>query len=184
MRSTTSFALMTWLAAIAACSDDGLSVQNQNSSTGGAETGSVMTSDHGPEDGPGDTTSQDEGPPGGTGGTTGGHEEDGTTSAEGTGSATEGTGTTGGTEGTGTTGDTEGSSTGEPCVPITDDASAIATDCQVDADCPDGYTCQPFVGVVLQQQCQILCEATCECPMGLTCNETVDQGGVPWFQCG
>lgn len=83
---------------------------------------------------------------------------------------------------TDTSSTTQGTETG--CAPITEDATAIGQDCESDAQCPDGYTCQTFVGIELQMQCQILCEQTCECPMGLMCNETVDKGGVPWSQCG
>lgn len=85
-----------------------------------------------------------------------------------------------------TTSGTSGSSstaTETGCAPITDDATAIGTDCMADLDCPDGYTCQPFQGFDLQMQCQVLCEQTCECPVGFTCTETVDKTGVSWFQC-
>lgn len=90
--------------------------------------------------------------------------------------------------GTTTTGESSSSGgtesdTGD-CEPITNDPSAIGNDCEVDADCPDGYTCQPFQGFVLQLSCQVLCEQTCQCSPGLTCNEVVDKSGVPWSQCG
>lgn len=87
------------------------------------------------------------------------------------------------TSGTTTDTETQGTTDGG-CAPITEDPAAIGTDCQAAADCPDGYTCQPFEGFAFQMTCQVLCEQTCQCPMGLTCNETVDKTGVPWFQCG
>jgi hypothetical protein len=68
-------------------------------------------------------------------------------------------------------------------VPITDDDSAIGVDCESDGDCPDGYTCQPFSGIVLQMQCQILCEEDCECPDGYSCMQIVDKTMMPWNQC-
>jgi hypothetical protein len=85
---------------------------------------------------------------------------------------------------TGTSEDTATTDSGEPCVPITEDASGINLECNVDGDCPAGYTCQPFQGIVFQTTCQVLCEQTCECPAGLTCNETADKSGAVWHQCG
>ncbi len=79
--------------------------------------------------------------------------------------------------------DTATTDSGEPCVPITEDASAIGLECEIDADCPAGYTCQPFAGIVLSTQCEILCEQTCECPAGLSCTEITDKGGATWHQC-
>ncbi len=106
----------------------------------------------------------------------------GTTTSDGTSSS--GSSGSGSSDGSSTTGGASSSATETGCSPITDDASAIGTDCVVDDQCPDGYTCQPFEGFVLQMQCQILCEETCECPMGLTCNETADKSGATWSQCG
>ena len=42
-------------------------------------------------------------------------------------------------------------------------------ECINDVDCPAGYTCQPFAGIVFQLSCQILCTQDCECPAGYTC---------------
>lgn len=104
----------------------------------------------------------------------------GDSSGTGRGSDT-GTGTGTGSD-SGTSGDT--GTTTSTCEPINPDPTEIGMECQIDANCPMGYTCQPFSGVVLQMTCQILCEDDCECPMGLTCNETVDKTQMPWFQCG
>lgn len=98
------------------------------------------------------------------------------------GDATTSTGTTG--ETTGTTGETSSTDDGEPCVPITEDASGIGVACEVDGDCLPGYTCQPFQGIVQQLSCQVRCEQTCECPAGLACLEVADKSGASWFQCG
>lgn len=73
--------------------------------------------------------------------------------------------------------------TGETCVPITEDASGIGSECAVDGDCPAGYTCQPFAGIVLEMSCQVLCEQTCECPAGLSCIAVADKSGASWNQC-
>lgn len=184
MRLTTSFLCTMGLAATVACSDDGLPVQGANSSTGGVETSPLPTTTDQAEGGPNDGTGVDTGQDGSAG--TGSPPGDSTSSdpGTGTGTASDTGGSEGGTTGTsGTTGGTEGSTTGEPCMPITDDATAVGMVCETDLDCPDEYTCQPYVGFALQQTCQILCEQTCECPMGLTCTETVDKGGAPWFQC-
>ena len=185
MHCTIRSHLLALLVLLPACSDDGLSGQGQNSSTGNGDSGAVTggdVNDGGTSpatSGEGDTSG---GPPAGT--TSGDPGSDGTGATTGT-VDTEGTSTGGSsTEGSSTEGSsTEGSSTGEPCTPITDDPTAIGTDCENDLDCPEGYTCQPFQGFVLQMQCQILCEEHCECPMGLTCNPTVDKSGVSWSQC-
>ncbi len=181
---------LLWFALSIACSDDGLGVQNQNSSTGSDEgdSGQGATTVNG------DSTGIATGPAGSDGTGSSGSDvatEGDNTSA--TGTTSEGTGTTsdgsgsGSGEGTGTsegTGTTDGGSTTEACMPISDDPSGIGMNCVSDLDCPDGYTCQPFVGFAFMQTCQILCENDCDCPVGLTCNETVDKTGVPWYQCG
>ena len=56
--------------------------------------------------------------------------------------------------------------------------------CNRDVDCPTGYTCQPFAGIVFQLSCQILCTQDCECPAGYTCDEIADKSGSTWHQCG
>ena len=67
------------------------------------------------------------------------------------------------------------------CVPPTSDTSAIGTSCTSAADCPSGYVCQPFIGIVLQQTCEIRCETAC-CPSGTTCQMVADKAGT-WLQC-
>lgn len=182
MRLTTSVLGLMCLVSTAACSDDGLTVQNQNSSTSGADTNpEVLTTgaqdgESGSAGGTGDSTgpsdpSDTESPPSDTEGTTTGEPatstDTGSTSTEGsTGTSDTGTGTT-----------------GEPCMPITNDPSGIAVDCVSDLDCPAGYTCQPFEGFVFQMQCQILCMEACECPPGLMCNPIMDKSGASWSQC-
>lgn len=111
-----------------------------------------------------------------TGTSEGGSTDEGTTD---TGSTDEGTTDTGTSEGGSTD---EGSSGTSSCEPP-DNGASIGQDCFA-APCPDGYTCQPFVGFVFQLQCQILCTEDCECPEGLTCNATTDKTGVVWHQCG
>jgi hypothetical protein len=183
MRRRIRFVCAAWLVAAAACSDDGLTVQDQNSSgtaADGAETTGVVTGPPTSESasqggsGTGDTGPFDE--------TTHGVSSTGPLSPDSSGSGTgDASGTTGGTtsESTGTT----GGSTTEVCDPITDDPSGIGAMCRSDFDCLPGYTCQPFEGIVFQQMCQILCMQDCDCPMGYTCIETVDKTGIPWFQC-
>lgn len=103
-----------------------------------------------------------------------------TADPSGTGSSDGGTGSdTGASEG----GSSSDGGTTAACEPITEDASAINQDCVADGDCPDGYTCQEFNGILLQQTCQILCEETCECPDGLSCVEVEDKLMIPWHQC-
>jgi len=75
-----------------------------------------------------------------------------------------------------------GSSTGPGACPPADGAS-IGVDCKP-GTCPECYTCQPFEGIVFQQQCQILCESVADCPPGLECTMVVDKTGMPWQQCG
>jgi hypothetical protein len=189
MPNTTRFVVAAWLAAAVGCSDDGLTVQDQNSSDTGSDTvppgdstgnGNPTTgeSQGGSADGTGaeDTTNDVATGPASDGGTTSGTSDGPSSTSEAT--ATEGSSTT---EATATT---EASSTGEVCDPITEDPSGIGAACRGPLDCLEGYTCQPFEGFVFQQTCQILCTMDCECPMGLTCMETVDKTGVPWFQCG
>jgi hypothetical protein len=184
MRNKARFVCSVWLVAVVACSDDGLTVQGQNSSSTGEDsanngTGSPPTTDsQGVETGtgpvPGDTSGPlDTGPL-----TTDGTEDTGASDTEST--ATDGT--TGGTTGS-TEGSTEGSTTGDVCEPITHDPSGIGTDCSNGGACLPGYTCQPFVGFVLQETCQILCTMDCECPAGLSCVETSDKVSA-WYQCG
>jgi hypothetical protein len=50
-----------------------------------------------------------------------------------------------------------------------------------DGDCPSGYVCQGFSGVVFAQSCQIRCE-TCTCAGGSTCTRVSDKG-ASWMQC-
>lgn len=72
--------------------------------------------------------------------------------------------------------------TTEPCVAITEDANAIGANCAGDTECPPGYTCQPYSGIVVQYTCQILCEKNCDCPRGHACSEIMDKGDT-WSQC-
>jgi hypothetical protein len=92
-------------------------------------------------------------------------------------------GSTGGTAGgsAGATGGSAGVDAGT-CAPSTSDPSAIETDCEA-APCRAGYHCQIFVGFVVQEKCQILCEADCECPSGYLCQPKADQSGAEWKQC-
>lgn len=63
------------------------------------------------------------------------------------------------------------------------DANAIGTDCTMDADCPAGYVCQGFSGIIFTQSCQIRCDLTaCPCPGATTCRMVGDKGGT-WMQC-
>jgi hypothetical protein len=198
MHCTARFVCAAWLVVAAACSDDGLSVQDLNSSStaaegsssgsasGNATTSPVTTVDSasitGTDDGPGGTTVAE---PTDAGDTVLDESTVGTTGGPGDSTGTtDGTGTTGGstTEGS-TEGSTTGGSTTEACEPITEDASGIGVDCMNDGECPEGYTCQAFEGIVLQQLCQILCTQDCECPAGLTCIEVSDKSGS-WHQCG
>lgn len=187
MHRTTRFVVAAWLAAAAGCSDDGIPAQGLNSSGTGVDTVPGESTGNGTNP----TTGEDQG---GTGNGTGTGPADGDTQggpdtdtsgpppADGSTSvATDDGSTVGTTEATGTT---EGSpTTGEVCDPITEDPSGIGVACRGDLDCLEGYTCQPFNGLVFQQTCQILCTMDCECPMGLACVETVDKLGIPWFQC-
>ena len=79
-------------------------------------------------------------------------------------------------------GDPTGDGDGDPCSPITDDASAIGQDCMNGQACPMGYTCQPFIGFVLEERCQILCNEDCDCPQGTNCEMVQDKANV-WMQC-
>ncbi|MCA9705228.1 MAG: hypothetical protein KDK70_05170 [Myxococcales bacterium] len=175
------FSLVFVLAVLAACSDDGVPGQGQNSTTGD-------------DGGEGTTTAPTTGVPTGATDPTSGNTQGGST-GEGTSGptttdeppndtssdATAGT-TVGDTTG-GTTDATEGSSsTGPMCEPITEDPSDIGTPCMNDLDCAPGYTCQIFEGFVLDLTCQILCEQACECPMGLACTYTEDKV-KSWYQC-
>jgi len=187
MRTITIFSCVLALASsVGACSDDGIVPQNADSGAASNTTGDAAT--QGPNDNTGvgsdgeATTANSEGEGGSTG-----FPSDTTGFPETTGSGTSGNGT----EGTsGTTGDTEGtstgdeSSTGDVCEPLAD-GGAIGQDCGPGGVmCPPEYTCQPFVGLVLQESCQIICTDDCECPLGMTCNMNVDKTGIPWFQCG
>lgn len=95
-----------------------------------------------------------------------------------------GTGGSGGMSGSGGSGGTSGSggAGGGGCTPVAQDASATGKACTVSGDCPDGYTCWTFNGLVSQTLCAILCETTCECPAGTTCKLQSDKGGS-WYQC-
>ncbi|WP_266219472.1 hypothetical protein [Paraliomyxa miuraensis] len=181
MRMTIGFLGLCCLVGLAACSDDGLSVQTPQNSTTAASTGG----DTAP------TTGNDESGPvsdtGGSGGSDGpppdptGESSTGPEMGSGTGTGGPATGTD---TGTGTTGEASTGTTGEACMPLSDDPSFIGVDCMSDLDCPDGYECQPFEGFVFQLQCQILCTQTCECPLGLSCNPMMDKSGASWMQCG
>lgn len=168
------------LTVVLGCSDDGVPGQGQNSSSSGTAGDTALDSANVP------TGTGGEGDPGGTGSssglpsdTTGGEDTEGLTTGEASGTTEAGTeGTTGDTEGT----DTEATTTGEVCVPITEDPSNIDAPCMVDADCDPGYTCQVYEGFALDLSCQIICEESCECPMGLTCTFTEDKV-KSWFQC-
>lgn len=71
---------------------------------------------------------------------------------------------------------------GGACEPITEDASAIGLDCAGGGPCPEGYTCHDYNGVLLQQQCAILCEASCDCPAGSRCEQQSDKV-ARWLEC-
>ncbi len=45
-------------------------------------------------------------------------------------------------------------------------------------ECPTGYSCLPFSGVVLQQFCGIPCRSDCECPSGERCGSYSDKAGT------
>lgn len=190
MHRKARFVYAAWLvvAAAAGCSDDGLNVQGLNSSStagsgGGDSSGNATVPQTTADDRGG--TGSGEGPADSSGVATHGDAEtgaSGSTSDIPTGTTGDATTTVGTTEGTGTT---EGSSsTGEVCQPITEDPSGIGGECTNDVDCPAGYTCQPFAGIVFQLSCQILCTQECECPAGYTCDEIADKSGSTWHQCG
>ena len=46
------------------------------------------------------------------------------------------------------------------------------------AECPTGYSCLSFSGVVLQQFCGIPCRSDCECPSGEHCGSYADKAGT------
>lgn len=178
-----------WLVVAAAgCSDDGLNVQGQNSSS----TGNSGGDSSGNATAPVTTADEHGGTASADGGTTAQGTQGNVDTSAGSSTSEIPTGTTvdatiGATEGSssGGPGTTEGSSsTGEVCEPITDDPSFIGGECINDVDCPDGYTCQPFAGIVFQLSCQILCMEDCECPLGYTCLEIADKSGATWHQCG
>ena len=190
MHRTARFVVSAWLVVAAAgCSDDGLDVQGQNSSSTGNSGGDSSGNPTAPA-----TTADEHGGTGSADGdsTVGGTQGNVDTSAGSTtseippGSTGDAT-TVGATEGTsssGGPGTTEGSSsTGEVCEPITEDPSGIGGECINDVDCPAGYTCQGFAGIVFQLSCQILCTQDCECPLGYTCVEIADKSGSTWHQC-
>jgi hypothetical protein len=193
MHCTARLVVAAWIVLVTACSDDGLNVQNQNSSTSGEPndgSGNATTIDDGVG---GDATMSGSGAASGSDDATQGSPETSSTSGPATddGITTDASSTDASTTDASTTdasttdaSTTDASTTGEPCDPITEDASAINVDCLSDLDCPVDYTCQPFVGFAFQQTCQILCTETCECPMGLTCLEIIDKTGIPWHQCG
>lgn len=183
MRFSITVCGLCGLVVAAACSDDGLTVQNQNSSTSSAGSGGIESAATGEDQAtataggsggttsPADTSATETSPP---------HDTDtGEPPSDTTGPEldTEGS-TTGGTDST----DGTDTTTGEPCMPITEDPSAIGQACMIEADCPAEYTCQSFQGIVLQQTCQILCTMDCECPMGLVCVPVMDKA-ASWMQC-
>jgi hypothetical protein len=192
MHCTARFVVSAWLVVAATgCSDDGLNVQGLNSSSTGNSGGDSTGNATGPV-----TTADDHGGTGSVDGTSTGAGTQGnvdtsagsSTSEIPTGSTGDATTLGGTTEGPGSSsegpGTTEGSSsTGEVCEPINEDPSGIGGECINDVDCLDGYTCQPFVGIVFQLSCQILCTQDCECPLGYTCIEIADKSGSTWHQC-
>jgi hypothetical protein len=121
------------------------------------------------------TASQGGGGSGGDGGSTDGG--GGSGASGGSGGATGGSGGTGGAGGAGGDGGAGGG-----CQQITNDASGIGADCMTTAMCLPGYTCQEYVGFVLDLSCQILCTQTCECPTGLDCIIMQDKVKT-WMQC-
>jgi hypothetical protein len=194
MHCTARFVCAAWLVAAAACSDDGLNVQDLNSSStataagesSGNPTGPVTTADdHGATAGSTGTTPTDS--TGATGSTsfseTTVNDNDGTTIETSMGESSSGTTDGSTTDGSTTDGSTTGGSTTEACEPITEDPSGIGLECQSNLDCLPGYTCQPFEGFAFQITCQILCEEDCDCPMGYTCTEIADKSGAVWHQC-
>ena len=88
---------------------------------------------------------------------------------------------TGGAGGTSDGGAQVGGAGGGTCEPITEDPSAIGTDCG-DAVCPAGYTCHGVNGFIFQELCAILCEQDCECPTDYTCEMFSDKGST-WKEC-
>ena len=115
---------------------------------------------------------------GGSAATTDGGEATGGTASSGGPAGSSGAGSSG--EGSGSSGGASSSETG--CVPVTEDAGAIGSACEVDDECPDGYVCQDFIGAVLERSCQIRCEQDCECPMGHQCVEVMDKEHA-WREC-
>ena len=171
------------LALASGCSDDGV---QQDEDTAASTTGeqssagdgaAAETSPGGSGDG-GDSSGQSTaGDPTTSGGSTSGPPQGSGT--DGSGSGTDGTGS--GTD-SGSDSGSDGGTTGAVCEPP-DDGAAIGQDCGGGGLCPMGYTCQPFVGFVFQESCQILCTEQCECPMGTACVQVVDKTGIPWMQC-
>ena len=180
-------ALSVCVGLVPGCADDGTTstgTESAESSTG--TTGAMMASTGG-------DTGSTGADGGGTGTSTGatsaytGAETSATTSAEttaGTGGETTDGGTTEGGTTEGATGSGSGTDSGGAVCPP--DGAAIGQDCSGGAMCPECYTCQPFAGIVLQEQCQVLCDpdkGNDDCPPGLACVEVVDKGGIPWNQC-
>ncbi|HEV8325213.1 MAG TPA: hypothetical protein VG389_26590 [Myxococcota bacterium] len=63
------------------------------------------------------------------------------------------------------------------------DPSSIDAMCLSDTDCPVGYVCQPFSGIILTQSCEVLCATDCDCPAGYSCMPRADKSGS-WMECG
>ncbi len=154
MRNTIGTVLCLSLIAASACGDDGSAGAGGAGSSGGGQTA-----------GGGGAGS------GGNGGGGGQAQGGGGAGAAGGGQAAGGAGGLGGNGGAG----------GAACSPITEDTSAIGTNC-ANAVCPTGYTCQENAGFVLQQLCAILCTEDCECPQGTTCQPKQDKAGS-WMEC-
>ena len=154
MRNTLGTVLCLSLIAASACGDDGSAGAGGAGSSGGGQTA-----------GGGGAGS------GGNGGGGGQAQGGGGAGAAGGGQAAGGAGGLGGNGGAG----------GAACSPITEDTSAIGTNC-ANAVCPTGYTCQENAGFVLQQLCAILCTEDCECPQGTTCQPKQDKAGS-WMEC-
>lgn len=69
------------------------------------------------------------------------------------------------------------------CPAPIDDLSGIGATCSNDGDCPTGYSCRAFSGIVLTHSCQILCDPSgCPCPDTTSCTAHSDKG-TSWSQC-
>jgi len=162
MRNTIGTVLYLSLIAASACGDDGTGAGGAGAAGGGGQA----AGGGGQAAGGGGAAS------GGNGG--GGGQAQGGGGAGASGGGGQAAGGAGGLGGNGGAG-------GAACSPITEDTSAIGTNC-ANAVCPTGYTCQENAGFVLQQLCAILCTEDCECPQGTTCQPKQDKAGS-WMEC-